>query len=119
MLEKTVKLSASPFQPYKEAVDDILMELSQPYSKKKVTILINPNIQVYKEKADIPVIKERQASASVVTDETIRLLFDFKVNTVHRVTIQNRNYEIRLMTIDTENIKGQEFLYFEFFVKGI
>lgn len=117
MLEKTVKLSTSPSQPSMEVVDDILMELSSPYSKKKVTILINPNIQKYKEKADIPGIKERQVTASAVTDETIRLLFDFKVNSVHRVTIQNRNYEIRLMTIDTENIEGQKSLYFEFFVK--
>ena len=117
MLEKTVKLSASPPQPSMEVVDDILMELSSPYSKKKVTILINPNIKVDKEKADIPGIKVGQVTASAVTNETIQLLFDFKVNTVHRVTIQNRNYEIRLMTIDKEKIEGQEFLYFEFFVK--
>ena len=106
MLEKTVKLSTSPSQPSMEVVGNILMGLSSPSSKKKVTILINPNIQEYKEK-------------SVMTDETIQLLFDFKVNTVHRITMRNRNYEIKLMTIDKENIQGQEFLYFEFFVRGI
>ena len=115
-MEKLVKLSVSPFTPSVEVVDKMVMKVHVPYSVEAVTIQVNPNIQEYKERADRPGIEVRQLTFTTPTDQTVRLVFDFKSNVVHTVTIGNTVYNIKLMTIDNEQIQGQGFLFFEFFV---
>jgi hypothetical protein len=115
-MEKLVKLSVSPFTPSLEVVDKIVMKVHVPYSQDSVTIQINPNIQDYKDQADRPGIKVRQITYSTPTDQTQTLLFDFKTNNVHLATVENTTYNLKLMTIDKEQIHGQDFLFFEFLI---
>lgn len=115
-MEKLVKLTMSPFSPSLEVVDKIVMKVHVPYSEQEVTIQFNPNIQDYKEQADQPGVQVRQVTVSTSTAETKTLLFDFKSNNVHEVTIENTKYNIKLMNIGKEPIQGQNFLFFEFFI---
>ncbi len=112
-MEKLVKLISSPFSPNLEVVDKMVMKVHAPYSEESVTIRFNPNIQDYKDKPGMPV---RQFMFSTPTDQTRTLLFDFKKNNVHDVTVENTKYKVKLMTIGKESIQGQNFPYFEFFV---
>lgn len=115
-MEKLVKLTMSPFSPSLEVVDKMVMKVHVPYSEEMVTMQFNPNIQDYKEQADKPGIQVRQFTFSTSTDQTRTLPFDFKGNNVQDVTVENKKYKVKLMTIGKEPIQGQKFLYFEFFV---
>ena len=115
-MHKNVNIINSPFNPNFEIVGDLVMMLHAPYSDNDVTIQFNPNIQDYKEKQDKPGIKVRQATFSATTDQTKTEQFDFSANNVKDIEISDTIYNIKLMSIGKENIKGQDFFAFEFFV---
>ena len=115
-MQKLIKLSNSPFNPNLETFENMVIKLHVPYSSNDVTIQINPNIVGYREKQDSPNMKIRQFSVTIPTEDTKFLKFDFKDNNVHKIQIENNTFEIKLMTIGKENIQGQDFTYFEFFV---
>jgi ribosomal protein S10 len=115
-MQKNVKLIVSPFNPNMEVVDKMVMTIHVPYSNEEVTIRFNPNIQDYKENQYQPGVKVRQFTVSSTTDQTKTAKFDFKQNNVHKIKIEGTLYNIKLMTIGKENIQGQDFPFFEFFV---
>lgn len=121
MLEKTVKIVGSPFNPSVEIVEDMVMKLHFPYNKERVTIQINPNITHYEEdgKAGNQNIQVKQVFVIEPTDETKTLTFDFGNDNVHKVAVGSKNYEIKLLNIGKQNIDGQDFPEFEFLVKEI
>ena len=115
-MEKLIKLSISPKGPAIENFDDIVLKVSGTYSENHVTIEINPNITHYQENADRPGIKIRQVTKT--TGERQTLNFDFKQNNIHKIKINNKPYEIKLMRIDKEEYDKQKFLFFEFFISN-
>jgi hypothetical protein len=118
-MQKLMRLSNSPFKPNLETFDDIVIKLHVPYSASEVTIQINPNIVEYQDKQKKEGIEIRQLSVSVPTNETKVVRLDFKSNNVQRIQIGNKTFEIKLMEIGKENIQGQDFPYFDFFVTQI
>ena len=115
-MQKNVKIICSPFNPDMEFVGDMLMKLHVPYSNNDVTIQFNPNIEDYQEKQDKPGVEVRQVTFSSTTDQTKTEKFDFKDNNVKDIEIADTIYNIKLMAISKENIQGQDFFAFEFFV---
>ena len=116
-IQKNIKIILSPFNSNLEIVDIMAIQIHVPYSENEVTILINPNIIEHLEKLDIPEVKIRQLEVITFTEQTKELKFDFKDNNIHKVKINEKTFEIKLMTIDKEKIQGQEFPYYEFFIK--
>lgn len=118
MLKKTVKIINSPFSPNMEIVGNFVMKSHFPYSDSLVTIKINPNITHYedKPKAESPHVKIRQVAEYQDTDETKTLTFDFKENNVQKIVMGNKSFEIKLLHIGKQKIKGQDFPEFEFLV---
>lgn len=78
---------------------------------------MNPNVQDYKENQDQPGIEIRQVMVATNIEQTKTLKFDFKKNNTHEIEIDDKKYEIKLMQIGREKLQGQNFSYFEFFVK--
>ena len=117
-MEKLVRLTLSPFSPSIEVVDKMVMKVHAPYSEQSVTIQFNPNIQDYKEQVDQPGVQVRQFAFSTSTDQTQTVSFDFAANNIHNVTIEGTIYNVKLMNIGKEPVQGQNFLYFEFFIKS-
>ena len=115
-MQKNVKIICSPFNPDFEIVGDTVMKLHVPYSDNDVTIQFNPNIQDYQDNQDKPGVKVRQVTFSTSTDQTKTEKFDFKANNVKDIEIAGTIYNIKLMAIGKENIQGQDFFAFEFFV---
>jgi len=118
-IQKNIKIILSPFNSNIEIVDIMAIQVHVPYSENEVTVLINPNITEYQEKQDKPGIKIRQFTVTESTEQTKKLKFDFKDNNIHKVKINEKTFEIKLMTIDKEKIQGREFPYFEFFINEI
>ncbi len=116
-MEKNIKIIASPFNSNMEVIDKIVLTLHVPYTDDNVTIKVNPFLQDYHENLDKSGMQIRQFSISTDTKDTKNLLFDFKENNIHKVKTEDKEYEIRLMQIGKENIQGQDFLYFEFYIK--
>ena len=114
-----VKIVNSPFNPNLEIAEGLVIKLHAPYSEDSVTVQVNPNIVDYKEEADQPNIKVRQAIASSPTDQTRTLFFDFGDNRHQKVTIEGQDYEIELLDIGKENLQGQDFQFFKFSVSTI
>ena len=111
-MEQNIRLSLSPSNPGIGVVDKMVMKIHAPYSSDSVTIQFNPNIQDYKKNADQPNVQIRQLTVTIPTEQTAVLLFDFKANNIHDVTIDDTKYNVKLMNIG----KDQEFPYFDFFV---
>ena len=116
-MEKQIKIINSPYTSPLEVAGNIIIKLHVPYSDSEVTVKINPSIQEYIENQNQPGIEVSQLMIESNTDETETLKFDFQDNNIKTVTIDDENYEIRLMNIGKENLKGQDFQYFEFFIK--
>jgi len=118
MIQKTVKIIESPFSPNIEVVGNFIMKAHFPCSDSMVTIMINPNITHYegRPKEKSPHIKIRQAAIYQSTDETQTLTFNFKENNVQKITIEDKSFEIKLLHIGKQKIKGQDFPEFEFLV---
>ena len=86
----------SPFHPELEVIGDLVIKLHVPYSDKKVTIKVNPNITEYKKKMSNNV---RQYTETTDIAETKILSFDFQKNNVHTIMINGKNYKIRLLNM--------------------
>ena len=116
-MEKLIKIVISPFNSNLEVVGDIVINSYVPYSEKEVTVQVNPDVQDYKENQDQLGIQVRQVMVTTNTKQTKTLKFDFKENNTHEIEINDKKYEIKLMQIGKEKLQGQDFPYFEFFVK--
>ena len=112
-MNKSIKIVQSPFNPGLEVVEDIVIILHVPYSNKSVTILVNPIIQDYKENADTKNAQVRQVMITTSTNETRVLSFDFENNRKHKINVEGSDYEIELINIGKDNIKGQDFPFFD------
>ena len=115
---KTVKIVNSPFTSNLEVVDSFVMKLHVPYSDSSVTIQINPNITHYEEKPENinPKIDIRQVTTYQNTEDTLNLLFDFKENNSKQITISDKSFDIKLLSIGKVDMQGQNFPEFEFLV---
>ena len=118
-MSKLIKLVNSPFTPPIESVLGITFHFTAPYDKTFVTLLISPNVTDYKENDDQPGISIRQVVFSQHTQETQTLRFDFSDNNTHTVNNDGKVVSIKLMSIGTEKVQGQEFVYCELFVSEI
>lgn len=117
IMEKQIKLVLSPFNSNVEVIDEMVISIHVPYSDKDVNIQINPNIQEYKENDDRPGLNVRQVTVTTATEDTKTLHFDFLNDNIKNVQINNKEYEIKLLNIGKENIEGQDFSSFEFYIK--
>ena len=117
-MEKLMKLIVSPFEPNVKTVEDLAICIFVPCSDDFVTIKINPNIEHYAEKADTPQMKVRQVVLANDTEDTKTLRFDFADNNIHKISVDDKNYEIRLMSIGKEHQQGYAFPCFEFLISA-
>lgn len=108
-----VKIINSPSHSNLEIAGDLVIKLHAPYSDKNVTIKINPNLVAYKEKITDNL---QQYAKSFDIKDTKTLMFDFQKNNLHNITLENKNYEIKLMNIGKVSEQGQDFPTFEFMV---
>ena len=117
---RNVKIILSPFASPLEAVDDLVVSVTAPYSKDSVTVVINPGVEEYCENSDQPGVQVRQFMATVATEETVTLSLDWS-NSEGEFAVRGRNYRIKLMHIGEETIEGHSglFLSFEFFVEEV
>jgi hypothetical protein len=91
-MTKRIRIVQSPFNPPLEVVDDIVVNLHiphMPYSKKHVTVQVNPNVQNYPEDAEATHVQVRQVIVAVPTDQTKVVLLDFGDNKKKRFEIEN------------------------------
>jgi hypothetical protein len=108
-----VKIIQSPFHPNLEVAGDLIIKLHVPCSENNVTVKINPNLVDYKEKVSDNM---QQFSVDIDTKETKTLTFDLQKNNVHKISVEDKNYEIKLMNIEKILEQGQEFLSFKFLI---
>lgn len=115
MIDKiyNVKIINSPSHSNLEVAGGLVIKLHVPYSDKNVTVKINPNLMEYKEKVNDNL---RQVSMSLDTKETKILNFDFQKNNIQNIAYENKNYEIKLMSIGKVSEQGQDFPTFEFMI---
>ncbi|NQU28866.1 MAG: hypothetical protein HQ528_11295 [Candidatus Marinimicrobia bacterium] len=114
---KEVKFSINPFSPNIEIVENFAMKIHVPYSDSSVVIKIDPNIQHYTENNDQPGAQVKQVMVTTETADTKTLDFNFTDKNVKTIEIDERIFEIKLLEIGDENvkgIKGQKFKYFKF-----
>ena len=112
---KIIKILLSPFEPDMEEAYNLIFQIFPPYGETFLNLIINPNITNYAENADInPDIKIRQVVVSENTSETIELYMDFGDNNEKTFEMNGKSYTLKLLNIDKENIKGQDFPFFEF-----
>lgn len=118
MLSKTVKITLSPFNPSIEIVGSMVFDVRAPYDDKSVTLVINPNIQHYEEKAETPKeIEVRQVMISQDSDETRTINMNLNSDSEQIVDFGGIKYKVRLLSIGRENIQEKDFPNFEFFVE--
>lgn len=110
-MAKLIKLTASPFTPPVEFVEDIVITLHSPYSETSVTVLVNPQIVDWTDTKVGNILVLRG------TPDSKTLRFDLAMNSTHRISYSTKVYEIKLMRIGKEKMDGQDFLSYEFFVE--
>ncbi len=108
-----MKIINSPSHSSLEVAGELVIKLHVPYSDNNVTVKINPNLVEHKEKITDNL---RQVSIFLDTKDTKTLMFDFQKNNAHNITFENKNYEIKLMSIGKVSEQGQDFPTFEFMV---
>ena len=113
-MTKRIRIVQSPFNPPLDVVDDIVVNLHTPSSTKQVTIQVNPNTQQYPEDAEATHVQVRQVIVPVETNQTKVVLLDFGDNKKKRFEIDNKNYDIELVSIGKKKIQNQNFPVFEF-----
>ena len=113
-MTKLIKIYQSPFHSPLEIVNEIVIQLHVPYSKSSITVIINTNIQDYKERDDNGGVLVRQVMVSSHTNDTSILSFDFDRNRSKNYSYNGIIYNIELLNIGEENIQGQKFMFFEF-----
>jgi hypothetical protein len=113
-MTKRIRLVQSPFNPPLEVVDDIVVNLHVPCSKTQVTIQVNPNVEHYPEEAEATHVQVREVIVAVPNDQTKVVLLDFDENKKKRFEMENKNYDIELVSIGKRKIQNQNFPVFEF-----
>lgn len=112
-MSKLIKLVQSPFQSPIDEAYGLIFQIHVPYDKEQVTLLVNPNISDYSEKEGNDNIQISQFMFSQHTKDTKTISLDFKTNNTQIIENDNKNIEIKLMNIGSENIEGQDFPFFE------
>jgi hypothetical protein len=113
-MTKRIRLVQSPFNPPLEVVDDIVVNLHVPCSKTQVTIQVNPNVEHYPEEAEATHVQVREVIVAVPNDQTKVVLLDFDENKKKRFEMENKNYDIELVSIGKRKIQNRNFPVFEF-----
>ena len=113
-MTKRISIVQSPFNPPLEAVDDIVLNLFKPCSTKQVTIQVNPNTEHYPEDAGAEHLQVREVIVPRPTDQTKVVLLDFGVNKKKRFEMENKSYDIELVSIGNKKIQNENFPVFEF-----
>lgn len=120
-MEKNVKIIISPFTPNVEVFDKLVFKVDFPYAEDYVNVLIEPNIQEYKENDDKKDAQIRQVMITSSSKDSKKLYFDFKEDNFKKIKINDGEndygYEIKLLHIGREKMKEGDFVYFEFKIK--
>lgn len=113
-MTKRIRLVQSPFNPPLQAVDGIVLNLHAPCSTEQVTIQVNPNVEQYPEDAEAANVQVRPVKVAAPTDQTKVVLLDFGHNKKRRIEIEDKRYDIELVSIGKQKIENQNFPVFEF-----
>ena len=108
-LFKNIKLSAAPDLLF-STVGDLVVKLQAPYSENEVSLMISPNVTVYEKSKEGHGFSVGPTSMSRHSKETKILKFDFANNNKQRITIEGKNYDIKLMSINKDHPLSFEFL---------
>lgn len=112
-LFKNIKLSSAPDSLF-SIVGDLVIKLQPPYSENEVNLMVNPNVTTYEKGKESPGFIIGPIIRSEHSTEIKPLKFDFANNNKQKITMESKNYEIKLMSIN----KGHP-LSFEFLVEEI
>src|SRR5687768_14620039 len=112
---KEVKIILSPFTHNVEIVENFIIKIGVDYSDTEVNVTIDPNIQAYEEKKDGQGIELSQFIVSK-TKDTKDLKFNLEENKVHDISIDGRNFEIKLQEIGSEKVEEIYTPKFKFFI---
>jgi len=112
-LFKNVKLSSTPDLLFTTA-GDLIIKLQPPYSENEVNLMISPNVTLYEKGKEGPDFSIGPTIMSKHSRDTKILKFDFENNNTQSIQIDDKNYEIKLMSINKDHP-----LSFEFLIKEI
>ena len=118
-MAELVQIVGSPFTPDMKVAGKLVVELSAPYSRKNVTILISPNTQNFQDVFEQPWIRLRQAIRTIPTEQKQEIKLDFESNKIKEVHLENEKFRIELKKIRKKNIHSHDFPSFEFSVSKI
>jgi hypothetical protein len=118
-MAELVQIVGSPFTPDMKIVGKLVVELSAPYSRKDVTILISPNTQDFQDIFEQPWIRLRQVIHTIPNEQKQEVTLDFESNKTKVVHLENEKYQIELKKIRKKNIHSHDFPFFEFSVSKI
>lgn len=118
-MAKLVQIVGSPFTPDMIVVGKSVVQLSAPYSRRDVTILISPNIEDQQDIFEQPGIRLRQVIHTIPTEQKQKIKLDFESNRIKVVHLENEKYQIELKKIRKKNIHSHDFPSFEFLVSEI
>ena len=118
-MAELVQIVGSPFTPEMKVIGKLVFELSAPYSRKNVTILISPNTQNFQDVFKQPWIRLRQAIRTIPTEQKQEIKLDFESNKIKEVHLENEKFRIELKKIRKKNIHSHDFPSFEFSVSKI
>jgi hypothetical protein len=118
-MAELVQIVGSPFTPDMKVAGKLVVQLSAPYSRKDVTILISPNTQDHQDTFEQPWIRLRQAIRTIPAEQKQEIKLDFESNKIKVVDLENEKYRIELKKIRKKNIHSHDFPSFEFSVSKI
>ena len=81
-----------------------------------VPILINPNLTDYTEKGGNKDVQISQLTVNHHTKDTKIVELNFSDKNIQTIDNGDKKIDIKLMNIGTENLQGQDFMFFEIFV---
>lgn len=108
-LFKNIKFSSMPDSLFSTA-GDLIIKLQAPYSENEVNLMINPNVVSYEKGREGSGFSFGPTSVSRHSKETMILKFDFGKNNTQKIQVEDKNYEIKLMSINKINPLSFEFL---------
>lgn len=112
-LFKNVKLAATPDLLFANA-GDLIIKLQPPYSENGVSLMIIPNVTLYEKGKEGSSISIGPTSMSRHSRDTKIMKFDFGKDNTQIIQVEDKGYEIKLLSIN----KNQP-LSFEFLIKEI
>jgi len=115
-MQRTVRIVHAPNSPGLEVVGNMVMKVDKPFSKDEVTVIFNPYLQDYRDRADVPGVEIRQVMFMRKTKDTVVAKFDFGALNEQTLGVSGAEYAVKLLAVGKERFDDQDFPAYEFLV---